>query len=133
MTLGEYIWWAASRPFGWNQPGTLDCCTFVAGWIVARGHADPMVATHIRYDGMPSAMRVILKGGGLAALWTRGMDAVGVPCVDDPQPGDVGVILAATDDATGEVLGIYTGERWMTLGLRGINAMAAVPVKVWRP
>ena len=134
MNLREYIWWASGQPWGWGTTPGLDCCKFVAKWVIVKGHVDPMVLVWRNpYRDEFSAMRRISKGGGLAQLWTDGMEHVGVPTVETPQPGDVGVLLAPTDCGGDEAMGIYTGERWMTLGERGINAIAALPVKVWRP
>lgn len=78
-------------------------------------------------------MRVIGRGGGLVALWTRGMAAVGVPEADEPQAGDVAVIVRPTVCGMGEAMAIYTGDRWASLALRGLEIGAAEPLKVWRP
>lgn len=91
-----------------------------------------MAAIGMAYDSERSAMRRIAEGGGLAALWTGAMALLGLPEVNEPQPGDVGVIACGTDTDSREVAAIYTGERWVALGLRGLDFSPAVCVKAWR-
>lgn len=130
MTLAAYMAEIEARPWSW---GSHDCCTFVAGWVMARGNPDPMEFIRDRYDSERSALRRIREGGGLERLWLRGMIEAGVPEADEPRAGDVGVIRAATVDGVNEACGVYTGDRWLTLGLRGIECGPAEPIMVWRP
>jgi hypothetical protein len=130
MRVGEYL--GLDRP-AWDWV-TLDCCRWIDGWVVARGHASPMAAIGVEYDSERSALRRIAEGGGLAALWTAGMTAIGIepaPETDDLLTGDVGVIQRATSCGTDEAAAIWTGERWVTLGLRGLDFGPAEPLAVW--
>jgi hypothetical protein len=93
-----------------------------------------MAAISIQYDSERSALLQIKRGGGLAALWARGMAAIGATLVDDwdsLQSGDVGVIRRATACGTNEAAAIWTGERWVTLGLRGLDFGPAEALAVW--
>jgi len=131
MTLADYLRRAAQEPLQWS---VADCCTFGADWFVARGHPDPMAAWRGRYDSMAGALRFIVNGGGLAALCAEGFRSIGLePHAMPLAAGDVGVVLRETEDGTHEVVGIYGGERWVTRGLRGLEAGPADHVKVWRP
>jgi hypothetical protein len=130
MLLGEYIRGAIARPWEW---GEVDCCTFAADWAVLCGRADPMGFIRGCYHTELGALRKIKKGGGLVALWTRGMAEAGIPEADSPHAGDIGVIARATDCRTNEAAAIYAGERWVTLGARGIDSGPADVLALWRP
>jgi len=107
-------------------------------------HDDPMAFIRGQYDSEMSALRRINKGGGLVSLWARGMaDAIvpdhtnvehegGLTIIPDIKPGDVGVIRRATVCGTDEAAAIWSGERWVSLGVRGIEAGPAVVLRCWR-
>jgi hypothetical protein len=137
VKLGEYLREAAAKPWEW---GVHDCCRFVAEWVVLCGRPDPMAIVwsdpERSYDSEFGALRTIAAGDGLEALWTEGMSYVGVAMLDRgaaPVAGDVGIVVRATECGTDEAAGIYSGERWVTLGLRGIVSSPAEIVKAWRP
>ena len=132
MQLTEYLQWALKQPWGWGTEPGLDCCKLVARWVMACGHADPMVTVE-PYDSEFSALRRIRDGGGLVALWTAGMEHVGIPVADEPQSGDVAVISRASTCGSNEVLAIFTGQRWASLALSGIEFGPAHIIKAWRP
>lgn len=128
MRLGEYL----SRPLpAWDWVH-LDCCRWVDGWVQARGHASPMAAIGIRYDSERSAMRRIAEGGGLARLWSDAMRQIGVGVADSPLPGNIGIVKRTTACGMDEAAGIWTGQRWVTLGLRGLDFGPAEPLAMWR-
>lgn len=93
-----------------------------------------MAAIGMEYDSERSALRRIVEGGGLTALWTRGMAAIGAEAValDDAGAGAVGVIVRATHCGTNEAAAIWTGTSWVTLGLRGLDFGPAEALAVWR-
>jgi hypothetical protein len=128
--LGDYIAAALSRPWVWGQ---VDCCTFVAGWVIHRGHGDPMAFIRGAYDSEMGALRQIAAGGGLVPLWTRGMIEAGVPEADDARVGDVGIIARPTQCSTDQAAAIFAGERWISLGVRGIQSGPADVLALWRP
>jgi len=129
MRIGEYL--SQDRP-AWDWV-TLDCCRWVDSWVVLQGHASPMAGIGVEYDSERSALRRIAEGGGLAALWSAGMSAVGIEPAELGQlrPGDVAVIQRATSCGTNEAAAIWTGERWATLGLRGLDFGPAETLAVW--
>lgn len=128
MELSDYLAAAARRPWEW---GEHDCCTFMAGWVISRGHSDPMAFMRGRYDSERSALRRIVSNGGLVELAKTGMASI--PKVGIPQAGDVGVIERPTADGLNQACAIYGGERWVTLAAGGIDSAPAVPLAVWRP
>jgi hypothetical protein len=128
--LGGFLQAAISRPWRW---GEWDCCRFAAEWCIRRGRGDPMDFLRPLYTSEFSAMRTIREGGGLVALWSRGMADIGAPEVDVPELGDVGIVEAITENGAEQVCAIFTGERWAMLGIRGLVCAPAEPIKVWRP
>lgn len=92
-----------------------------------------MAAIGMKYDSERSALRRIAEGGGLTLLWSKGMAAIGVAScpMSEVQPGAVGVITRATACGTNEAAAIWTGTRWVTLGLTGLDFGPADPLAVW--
>lgn len=131
MMLGAYLKAAAAQPHTW---GVSDCCTFPGDWCVAQGRADPMARWRGRYASEAEAMALIERDGGLLAMFTVGCAEAGLPEVDEPQRGDIGVLLAPTCDGTPHVGGIFDGRRWALLAdPHGIVVVSAVAERVWRP
>jgi len=127
MDLGEYL--KAPRPaFDFVAH---DCSRWMDRWIVSRGHASAMEATGIRYSSERSALRTIRRGGGLFALWQRGMDAIGVPEVATPTLGNCTILEIPTDDGVNETCGIWTGERWASLHRHGLMFGVGSPIMIW--
>jgi hypothetical protein len=83
------------------------------------------------YGTERGALRHIRVGGGLADLWSRGMLDAGVAEAGYVSVGDVGIIVRATECGSDEACGIWTGERWVSLGVRGLVAGPAETVRVW--
>lgn len=130
MKLGAYL--AAPRPpFDYQRN---DCCRWIDRWCQLRGWGSPMAAIGIRYDSERSALLQIRRGGGLVVLWARGMEAVGGAGIDPLSlaAGDVGVIRRPTACGLNEAAAIWTGERWATLGLRGLDFGPAETLGAWR-
>lgn len=128
MTLGEYL--RAPRP-AWDYV-THDCSRWLDRWLILRGHASAMEATGIRYNSERSAMLTIGRGGGLLALWSRGMDAIGCPTIDTPAEGDAAILSIPTDDTTNETCGIWSGERWASVHKHGLVVGIGEPLAIWR-
>lgn len=128
--LGAYLQSAVSRPWKW---GKWDCCRFAAEWCIRRGRGDPMDFLKPLYASEFQAMRTIHEGGGIIALWSRGMADIGAPVVVQPEAGDVGIVESLTDRGIEQVGAIYVGQRWAMLGIHGMVFAPATPIKVWRP
>lgn len=129
MRLGDFL--SAPLPeWDWRAH---DCCRWVDRWAQTRGRTSPIKALGLRYSTERGALLTIRRGGGLMALWSRGMAAVGVPEADEPQPGDVAVIRRETVCGLDEAMAIRVGKRWASLAIRGLEIGPAEPLKVWRP
>lgn len=122
MNLGDYLV-AASRKK--HVYGEWDCCTFPADWCIANGWPDPMADWRAGYvDASPA-------DDGLLPLFAAGMADAGLPVIDEPGEGDVGVIAVFGQEAGA----IHTGRRWALVAPRGlafISADPAIVVRAWR-
>lgn len=65
-------------------------------------------------------------------LWSAGMAMLFLPEVDEPTAGDVAIIRRETTCRTDQAAAIYTGERWASLGMRGLDVGPAETLRVWR-
>lgn len=128
MTLGEYL--RAPLP-AWDWVNH-DCSRWLDRWLVLNGHRSAMAATEIGYHDRLSALRIIQGGGGLLALWSRGMAAIGLQLTDTARAGDAAILVAPTEDRTNETCGIWTGERWAAPHHRGLVFGVGAPLRIWR-
>lgn len=119
IDLGAWLLEAGQRR---REPGIWDCCTMPAQWAIDNGLADPMAAWRGTYGTDSEAHDLINVGGGLLALFERGLaDAGLVRRQDDAQPGDIGILRILNQEAGA----IFTGKRWCVVAERGL-AFASV-------
>jgi len=133
MKLADYLHAAGGKSFA---PGTHDCCTFPGDWVRAQTGVDPIQRWRGRYDTQEGAEALIEAAGGLVNLWAIGMIDALCPEVDEPQEGDVGVILVLGENGPVENGGIFTGRRWAFVAPRGLFISSIDPahiVRAWRP
>lgn len=109
-----------------------DCSRWLDRYLVGCGHASPMTATGIAYGSEREAQVVIGRGGGLLALWERGLEAIGLVQVDAPEPGDVAILSVSTDDGSDQTCGIWTGQRWASVHRHGTMFGVGEPLRIWR-
>lgn len=118
----------AAQPREW---GIVPCAIFAADWVVECGHPDPLA--FMRDDDDQAALRRLVKAGGVAGLARQGMAPLILPEPDEPRAGDVGVIERPTADSQQQACAIFGGERWVTLGMCGIEAGPGRVLAIWRP
>lgn len=111
----------------------VDCCRWTDGWSVACGNRSAIGLLGLRYRTERGALLTIRRGGGLVALWSRGMALAGVSHVTEPEAGDIGVIKRPTHDGLNETVGIFTGERWASISDTAKHFGPALPLAIWRP
>lgn len=109
-----------------------DCSRWLDRYLVERGHASAMAATGIVYGSERESKVVIGRGGGLLALWERGLEAIGLGQVDAPEAGDVAILSVATDDGSDQTCGIWTGHRWASVHRHGTMFGVGEPLRIWR-
>lgn len=72
--LGDFVAQRLSQPFAW---GVNDCVLFAADAVQAVTGVDPLPDWRGQWDDMTSAMRAIVRAGGLeAAVQSRGLQQV---------------------------------------------------------
>ncbi len=119
--LADYLEKNIGR-FRWGQ---RDCCCFAFDWVRDRTGLDPMEPWRGTYSDQKSAIRNYARAGGLEDVITKRMDALGFERTDDPDTGDVGVIVApigmrAGAPVMGPIAALRYGSRWLALELDGI-------------
>lgn len=129
MELGEYLQGQSGRHW---RAGIHDCCTHAADWVCTWGLGDPMAEWRGLYRTDEEARCLINRAGGLLALWQRGLSAIGIDGVNEPQPGDVGVVMGLGEAGQPEPVGaIYTGRRWSFRAPSGLFFASADVLRAW--
>lgn len=109
-----------------------DCSRWLDRYLRMLGHPSPMAATGIVYASEREAKVVIGRGGGLLALWSAGIEAIGLTEVAAASPGDIAILSIPTDDDEDETCGIWTGKRWASVHRTGTMFGVGVPLRIWR-
>lgn len=109
-----------------------DCSRWLDRYLRMLGRASPMEAIGIQYGSEREAKVVIGRGGGLLALWSAGLEAIGLEEVETPALGDVAILSVPTDDGEDQTCGIWTGKRWASVHRTGTAFGIGEPLKVWR-
>jgi hypothetical protein len=87
------LYLAAVRQRRW-QPGVLDCCTFMADWLMRRGCADPMADRRGAYSNVRQFKRLIRGEGGLVQSCSARFAGIGLLPTHYPAAGAVALVLA---------------------------------------
>lgn len=106
---------SGSRPFAW---GSLDCCLWAADWVLARSGRDPAAPLRGGYWTEAGAGELVRRAGGILALVSQHVAAIGLVEAADPAPGDLGVVQFAS----GRSPALWTGEMWVAKAQTGIFA-----------
>lgn len=78
-------------------------------------------------------MRALRPYGGLVGAARRGMLDAGIREANEPCLGDMAIIERPTDDGLNQACALFGGERWVSLGIAGLDSGPAVPLAIWRP
>ncbi|MCM2455297.1 hypothetical protein HGO37_07870 [Rhizobium sp. CG4] len=126
-TLADFFRAYERKPW---QPGQVDCCLFVASWLIWLGHPDPAQDWRGSYDSDEGFRAIIGKAGGLVPLFEQCAVKIRAKRVQCPSVGDVGVIgsQANIDRQFGA---IFDGERWRVRFINSISPMMATPLAIW--
>lgn len=108
-----------------------DCSRWLDRFIVQRGHSSPMRALGVEYGSEREAQLVIGRGGGLLALWSLGLQAIGLPETDVHKPGIVAILAIPTDDGSNQTCGIWSGQRWASVHRHGTIFGVGEPLRMW--
>lgn len=128
MMLGDFL--RSANPV-WDYR-VHDCSRWLDRYLRMLGHPSPMGAIGIEYESEREAKVVIGRGGGLLALWSRGLEAIGLPVIEAPEPGCAAILSIPTDDGEDQTCGIWTGKRWASVHRHGTMFGVGAPLKMWR-
>jgi len=141
MTLHEYL--ALNHRFGWGGQGVAhdsdpegriynDCITFPASWVRDQTGVDVVREYRGTYSSKEKADEIIAVAGGLVTLASRQLALVSAKRVQEPRPGDVGVIVAPTGTSEETLIGaICFGPVWAFLTPGRVVAKKAEMVAAW--
>lgn len=104
--LGAYLGAVLRRRFAY---GSLDCCTLMADWLVARGLPDPMADRRGKYATHAEYRAAVRAEGGLLQSCRRRFAAIGLVETARPRPGDVGLVRAIARLGGRRLVRIATG------------------------
>jgi len=86
------------RRFDWVE---CNCFTFCADWVLEVTGRDPAAQWRGRFSSKADAVRLLRLAGGTRALAERAMASAGAPLTDNPQAGDVVLVLAPIGTGAG--------------------------------
>lgn len=119
MTLQEYI----RLPHRW-QWGFTDCTLFAADWVVEATGKDPGADLRGTYFDADRANSILRAAGGADRLVGAKLSALGFQRVQQPQDGDIGIVVALTGFDVGgveikQIPAIRFGPLWAVMSARG--------------
>lgn len=101
LKLADYLELVARRRW---CPGDLDCCTFMADWLMSRGWPDPMSDRRGTYRDRPTFRRMLKSEGGIIESCSTRFSAIGLSRTNSPSAGDVALVQAPFAVRRGRVL-----------------------------
>lgn len=122
MTPGEYI--EATGGDAW-QPGTVDCTTWVADWVLIRTGRDPFAAYRGTYSDEAGMAEKLARRTLAEAVEAD----FGLPVTNEAQPGDVGVVQFRGEQVSALVV---DEGRWAIRQPPGIVIIRAEPIVALR-
>lgn len=101
MSLSDYLSDVSELPFRY---GALDCCTFMADWLVRRGFADPMADRRGGYATRAEYEACMSDEGGIVRSCRRRFAGVRLARTRSPVCGDVCLVRVPVLAGQGEVM-----------------------------
>lgn len=124
--VSAFIASESAKPFAW---GKTDCGATADRWMRGVIGASPLM-TYGRVHGDEAEARAWLEQpGGIAVAVNRVMRCCGLPKTNDPQPGDVGLIVHRQKLC----IAIHAGSFWFSRDADGlIGAPLSAVWKAWK-
>lgn len=132
MTLRE--WLELPHRFCWGGQGGDDCLMFCASWVEHVTGSDPVADFRGTYGTEEEAHTIVDKHGGMVALVDEMAARAGFERTDDPQDGDIGIIVAPAGMAgtIKEIGAIKFGPLWVAIGPGGVRGKRAECISAWK-
>ncbi|PQZ51880.1 hypothetical protein CQ052_05280 [Ochrobactrum sp. MYb15] len=90
MHIADFVAAEAQKPFRWSE---TDCASTVDRWINLKTGRSPLAQAGLIYRDEYDAIAILIERGGFPVIVNRAMRLVGFEKTDNPQTGDVGLIL----------------------------------------
>ncbi|MGQ3080706.1 MULTISPECIES: DUF6950 family protein [Rhizobium/Agrobacterium group] len=135
MNIHEFL--ALPHRFRWGGIGGDDCFTFPASWCLDQTGIDPAAEHRGAYASRSEAHALIAEYGGEVAFASRQLSTIGARRVQNPQDGDVGIVIMMAGENSSEmhqalVGAIRFGPLWASISPAGVRATKADFVAAWR-
>lgn len=131
MTLQEFL--GLPHQFRWGGVAGDDCTTFCGTWLLESVGVDPAEACRGTYSTAEGAHDILARAGGLVAFAAAALEPLGFARTDDPQDGDVSVVLAPSGmDGVTEICVVRFGPLWALPAPSGVIAKKLDHVAAWR-
>jgi hypothetical protein len=123
--LSDYLASIATKRWGY---GSLDCCTFMADWVLQRYGLDPMQDRRGTYSTRRQYRRALASEGGIIASCSARFQNAGFVETSIPKAGDMA--LVATPTPTGSIC--VTKDRFaIVTSDMGLLITKLPAIKVW--
>lgn len=131
--LHDYLTVAGARGF---RLGELDCCTFMADWLMRRGFPDVMADRRGAYASPREYQRLLMAEGGLVASCHRRFTRAGLRGALAARAGDVAVLMLplahrAGHRATGAIAVSASHFALVAGGARMVMTSSPPVAKIW--
>lgn len=127
MDIAEYIAAESAKAFRW---GETDCCTTADRWVRGIHGFSPLAAFGRVHKTEEEARQWLSEPGSIAVAVNRVMRSCGLKKTNEPQAGDVGLILHA-----GKVcVAIHAGTLWFSRDETGLigESLSCHVIKAWK-
>lgn len=114
------------------DPARLHCLMLGADWARTLTGRDPAATWRDRVESEDVALAIVESSGGLEALMSRALEAIGWRETSAACRGDIGLIVVDAGAGPKDVCGVSTGSRWAVRATRGLWIGRADAVRVWR-
>jgi hypothetical protein len=113
--------------------GGDDCLMFCASWVEHVTGVDPVEHFRGTYGTAEEAEAIVARHGGMTGLVDAVLTPIGLCRTDEPQTGDIGVVIAQVGAAgeMREVGAIRFGPLWACLSPTGVVGKRMQHVAAW--
>lgn len=123
MHLQDFIIAIAAEPFAW---GKTDCASIADRWVQLMRGFSPMGRYGRRHTNEAEALAWIAEPPGIAVGFNRVMRTTGFKRTDNPQAGDIGLVIF--EDRM--CIALHAGPIWFS---RHVDGLIGAPLNnIWK-